>query len=139
MQGQWDDAGASAIKIGLLKTAIGTGADTAAEVADLNTVTDLLAATGVVEAAFAGYVRKSLTRTNASEDDTNDRVNMDASDLTWTAAPAGETIVGFFSYDATIDTNDGTRLLISVGWFASGVPLNGSDFTLTIADLIRAS
>jgi hypothetical protein len=64
---------------------------------------------------------------------------MDASDLTWTAAPAGETIVGFFSYDATIDTNDGTRLLISVGWFASGVPLNGSDFTLTIADLIRAS
>lgn len=139
MQGQWDDAGASAIKIGLLKTSIGTGADTAAEVADLNTVTDLLAATGVVEAAFAGYVRKSLTRTNASEDDTNDRVNMDASDVTWTAAPTGETMVGFFTYDATTDTNDTTRLLLSVGWFASGVPLNGSDFTLTIADLIRAS
>jgi hypothetical protein len=139
MQGQWDDAGASAIKIGLLKTAIGTGADTAAEVADLNTVTDLLAATGVTEAAFAGYVRKSLTRTNATEDDTNDRVNMDASDVTWAAAPAGETMVGFFSYDATTDTNDTTRLLLSVGWFASGVPLNGSDFTLTIADFIRAS
>src|SRR3954462_4803466 len=89
LQGKWDTVGATTIKIGLLKTSIGTGADTAAEVADLNTVTDLLAATGVVEAAFAGYVRKSLTRSNATEDDTNDRVNMDASDVTWTAAPAG--------------------------------------------------
>lgn len=139
IQGQWDDAGASAIKIGLLKTSIGTGADTAAEVADLNTVTDLLAATGVVEAAFAGYVRKAMTRSNATEDDTNDRANMDASDVVWTAAPTGETIVGFFSYDATVDTNDTTRLLLSVGWFASGVPTNGSDFTLTINDFIRAS
>lgn len=139
LQGQWDDAGATAIKIGLLKTSIGTGADTAAEVADLNTVTDLLAATGVVEAAFAGYVRKSLTRTNAAEDDTNDRVNLDAADVTWTAAPAGETIVGGFWYDATTDTTDTTRLLMGVFWFASGVPTNGSDFTLTIADLVRAS
>lgn len=139
LQGQWDDAGAAAIKIGLLKTTIGTGADTAAEVADLNTVADLLAATGVVEAAFAGYVRKSLTRSNVTEDDTNDRANMDAADVTWTAAPTGETTVGFFSYDATTDTNDTTRLLLSVGWFASGVPTNGSDFTLTITDFIRAS
>lgn len=139
IQGKWDSAGASAIKMGLLKTSIGTGADTAAEVADFNTVADLTAATGVVEAAFAGYVRKSLTRTNASEDDTNDRVNMDASDVTWTAAPAGETIVGFFWYDATTDTNDTTRLLCGVGYFASGVPTNGSDLTLTIADLVRAT
>jgi len=139
LQGQWDDAGASAIKIGLLKTTIGTGADTAAEVADLNTVADLLAATGVVEAAFAGYVRKSLSRTNAAEDDTNDRVNLDAADVTWTAAPAGETIVGAFYYDATTDTNDTTRLLIGVNWFSAGVPTNGSDFTLTISDLIRAA
>jgi hypothetical protein len=139
LQGKWDSLGASAVKVGLLKTSIGTGADTAAEVADFNTVADLLAATGVVEAAFAGYVRKSLTRTNATEDDTNDRVNMDASDVVWTAAPAGETIVGFFYYDATTDTNDTTRILWGVGWFASGVPTNGSDFTLTIADLIRGS
>ena len=139
MQGHWDDAGATVVRVGLLKTSIGTGADTAAEVADFDTVTQLLAATGVVEAAFAGYVRKNLTRTNASEDDANDRVNMDASDVVWTAAPAGETIVGFFTYDATTDTNDGTRLCMSVGWFASGVPTNGSDFTLTITDLIRAS
>jgi hypothetical protein len=139
VQGKWDTAGATAVKIGLLKTAIGSGADTAAEVADFNTVADLTAATGVVEAAFAGYTRKSLTRTNATEDDTNDRVNMDASDVTWTAAPTGETIVGFFYYDATTDTNDTTRILWGVGYFASGVPTNGSDLTLTIADLIRAS
>lgn len=139
MQGHWDDAGATVIRMGLLKTTIGTGADTAAEVADFNTVADLLAATGVVEAAFAGYVRKALTRTNATEDDTNDRANLDASDVVWTAAPTGETMVGAFYYDATTDTNDTTRILWGVAWFASGVPLNGSDFTLTIADLIRAS
>jgi hypothetical protein len=139
LQGKWDSVGASAVKIGLLKTTIGTGADTAAEVADFNTVGDLLAATGVVEAAFAGYVRKAMTRTNATEDDANDRVNIDASDVTWTAAPSGETIVGAFYYDATVDTNDTTRILWGVNWFASGVPTNGSDFTLTIADLIRGS
>jgi hypothetical protein len=139
LQGKWDSLGASAVKMGLLKTSIGSGADTAAEVADFNTVADLLAATGVVEAAFAGYVRKSLTRTNATEDDTNDRVNIDASDVIWTAAPTGETIVGAFYYDATTDTNDTTRILWGVAYFASGVPTNGSDFTLAIADLIRGS
>src|SRR4030095_3037976 len=94
IQGKWDSVGASAVKIGLLKTTIGTGADTAAEVADFNTVADLLAATGVVEAAFAGYARVAMTRTNATEDDANDRVNMDTSNVVWAAAPTGETMVG---------------------------------------------
>lgn len=140
VQGKWDSAGATAIKIGLLQgAAVPASIDTAGEIADLNTVTDLLGSAGVAEVTGGTYARLSLTRTNATEDDTNDRVNIDASDVTWTAAPAGETIVGAFYYDATTDTNDTTRILWGVAWFASGVPTNGSDFTLTIADLVRAS
>lgn len=138
MQGQWDDAGASAIKWGMLKTQT-TAVDTAAEVADLNTVTDLLATE--TECDFTNYARAALTRTNASEDDTNDRVNMDASNITISSAggASNNTITGVFFYDATTDTNDGTRLLISVDFFASTLTTNGGDITYTISDLYRAS
>jgi hypothetical protein len=138
VQGQWDDAAATTLKLGLLKTSIPAAVDTAAEVADLNTVNDLLVTSAATEAAFAGYARKNLSRTNAAEDDTNDRVNMAIAAVTWTAAPAGETIVGAFWYDATTDTNDTTRLLMGLlSW--TGVPTNGSDFTLSAGDLVRAS
>jgi hypothetical protein len=58
--------------------------------------------------------------------------------VTWTAATAGETIYGAFWYDATTDTNDTTRQLCGVITFTP-VPLNGSDFTLTITDFVRAA
>ena len=140
LQGHWDDAGATVIRLGLLAGAsIPTGIDTEAEVQDLNTVDDLLVITNVDEPAAGWYSRKNLSRTNASEDDTNNRVNLDAADVTWTAATAGTNIYGAFWYDATTDTNDTTRLLMGVITFGSVVPTNGSDLTLTITDLVRAS
>jgi hypothetical protein len=140
MQGHWDDAGATVIRLGLLAgAAIPAAIDTEAEVQDLNTVDDLLVLTGVDEPVAGWYTRKNLTRTNAAEDDTNNRVNLDAADVTWTAATAGTSIYGAFWYDATTDTTDTTRLLMGVITFASVVPTNGSDLTLTIADLVRAS
>jgi hypothetical protein len=140
MQGHWDDAGATVIRLGLLAgAAIPAAIDTEAEVQDLNTVDDLLVLTGVDEPVAGWYSRKNLTRTNAAEDDTNNRVNLDAADVTWTAATAGTSIYGAFWYDATTDTTDTTRLLMGVITFGSVVPTNGSDLTLTIADLVRAS
>jgi hypothetical protein len=140
MQGHWDDAGATVIRLGLLAgAAIPAAIDTEAEVQDLNTVDDLLVLTGVDEPVAGWYTRKNLTRTNAAEDDTNNRVNLDAADVTWTAATAGTSIYGAFWYDATTDTTDVTRLLMGVITFGSVVPTNGSDLTLTIADLVRAS
>jgi hypothetical protein len=140
MQGHWDDAGATVIRLGLLAgAAIPAAIDTEAEIQDLNTVDDLLVLTGVDEPVAGWYSRKNLTRTNAAEDDTNNRVNLDAADVTWTAATAGTSIYGAFWYDATTDTTDVTRLLMGVITFASVVPTNGSDLTLTIADLVRAS
>lgn len=139
LAGQWDDAGASAIKMGLLVGTQPTAADTQVEVADLNTVNDLLVTAGATECSAGGYARQALTRTNAAEDDTNDRVNLDASDVAFGALAAGQTIIGAFFYDATTDTNDTTRLLLSVDWFTTGVPTNGSTITYPIADLYRAA
>lgn len=140
LQGAWDDNGATTIRVGLCKVQ-GTAADTQAEVADLNTVNDLIVTSGCTECDFTNYARKNLSRTNAAEDDTNDRVNIDAADVVWTAAggATNNTILGAFFYDASTDTNDTTRLLISVDWFAAGLPTNGGDVTYAITDLYRAS
>lgn len=145
LQGLWDDAGSTAVKAGLLVgTSTPAAIDTQTEIDDLNTVAELLALTGVDEPASAWYTgqgsagRLNLTRTNAAEDDTNNRVNLDAADLTWNSATIGDTIYGGFWYDGTTDTNDTTRLLCGVILLGTPVPTNGSNLTLTIADLVRA-
>lgn len=146
LQGAWDDAGSTAIRVGLLAgSSIPAAIDTEAEIQDLNTVGELLALTGVDEPSAGWYTgagssgRMNLSRTNAAEDDTNNRVNLDAGDVTYTAATAGTDLYGAFWYDATTDTNDTTRLLIGVILFSSVIPTNGSDIVLQIADLVRAS
>lgn len=136
VQGKWDSLGAAILKVGLLK-AQGAAADTAVEVADFNVVSDLTASSA--EVTVGGYARQSLTRSNWAEDDTNDRVNADAADVAFGALTAGETIFGLMVIDITTDTNDGTRELWSVDWFATTVPTNGGAFTYQIADLYRAA
>ena len=127
----------STFKIGLLVGSQPATLDTAADVADLDTVTALLAL--ATECTVGGYARIALTSFTATEDDTNDRVNIDFADVAFGALTAGETIYGAFIYDATTDTNDTTRELISIDWFATAIPTNGGTFTYAIADLIRAS
>lgn len=146
LQGAWDDHGSTAIRVGLLAgPSIPTAIDTEAEIQDLNTVGELLALASVDEPSAGWYTgqgtagRLNLARTNAAEDDTNNRVNLDAADVTWVAAVTGTSIYGAFAYDATTDTNDTTRLLMSVMLFGSVIPTNGSDITLQINDLFRAT
>ena len=139
IQGAWDDNAASLIRIGLLVGTQPAAVDTAVEVADLNTVNDLLVVSAATECSVAGYARQNLVRTNATEDDANDRVNIDAADVAFGALTTGQTIIGAFFYDATTDTNDTTRLLLSVDWFTAGVPTNGGPITYPIADLYRAA
>lgn len=129
-QGVWDDVAATIIRMGLVKVQP-AAADTQAEVDDLNTVAELLVTAGATECDFTNYARKNLSRTNWAEDDTNNRAQAVAAAVTWTAAggASNNTILGAFFYDASTDTNDTTRLLLSVDWFASGVPTNGGDIT----------
>jgi len=135
----WDTAGAGIIKYGFVKVQAAAH-DTVVEIADLNTVADLVAG-GSTECDFTNYARGALTRSAAVEDDTNDRVNYDASDIVIASAggATNNTIVGAFFYDSTTDTNDTTRLLLAVDWFASGFPTNGGQYTYAISDLFRVS
>lgn len=129
-QGQWDDAGGTAIKVALVKVQP-AGLDTQAEVENMVTMTDVITTAGATECDFTNYgARKSLTRTNWAEDTSNDRVNAVASLLTWTNAggATNNTVLGAVFYDATTDTNDGTRLVLSIDWFATGLATNGGDW-----------
>jgi hypothetical protein len=143
--GLWDEAGASALRVGLLDGAsIPTAIDTEAEIQDLNTVGELLALTGVDEPVAAWYTgqgtagRLNMVRSNFTEDDTDNRAEADAGDLVWTSALTGNNIYGGFWYDATTDTNDTTRILGGVFLLPAVIPTNGSNLTLTIADFVRA-
>lgn len=137
--GQWDDAGATDIRMGLIQgTSRPATIDSEAEIQDLNFVSELLALAGVDEPTVGGYARMNLDRTNAAEDDTNNRVNLDAGDEVLSSVAAGESIIGGFVYEFV--TNDSDSHLYSV-WLldAPGVPTNGSDITVTISDLYRAT
>lgn len=141
-QGVWDDGAGTVIRSGLLVGTQPAGLDTEAEVQDISTVAALLTTgTGLAtECTLAGYARQNLTRTAVAQDDTNNWADADASDISYGALPAGQTLIGQFFYDATTDTNDGTRQLISVEWFANlptGYPTNGGVFSTPIADIYR--
>jgi hypothetical protein len=139
MQGGWNSAGGTAYKMGLLAgAAMPAAIDTATEVSVLNTVADLLP-TLATECTGGTYARLSMTRTNATEDDANNRVNMDASDVVFASGTNGQQTYGAFWYDATSDSTDTTRLLMGVLSFASAITFNGSTVTVAITDLVRAS
>jgi len=137
-QGAWDDDTAALIRIGLFSGAsVPVGIDTQAEVNPLNFVSDALAIGSVVEATFTNYARASLTRSNAAEDDGNNRVNLDAADVVFSSAGGGvnNTLWGGFVFRFV--TNDADSPLLSVFVFGSTITTNGSNLTLSIADLYR--
>lgn len=135
--------GATDLYMGLLQLAGGApvGIDTQAEINDLNTVTELLAVTNVDEATGGSYARQNLTSVTVTEDDTNDRANLDAANATFTAVAAGAEIYGgFISQGSGVDGDH----LISVFILrdtssGTGITPNGSDITATISDFARVS
>lgn len=82
--------------------------------------------------------RKTLASVTSTVDDTNDRWNMDAADVTWTAAAGNAISAVVICYDP--DTTGGTDAdLIPLTKHDVTMTPDGSDFTLTIADFARAS
>jgi hypothetical protein len=65
--------------------------------------------------------RKTITTATSTVDNTNDRVDADTPDITWTAATGNAVGKLLFCYDA--DTTSGTD--------ANIIPLTGHDFALT--------
>ncbi|MFE5681733.1 hypothetical protein [Streptomyces sp. NPDC056512] len=82
--------------------------------------------------------RKTLASVTSAVDDTNDRWNMDAADVTWTAATGNAISAVVICYDP--DTTTGTDAdLIPLTKHDVTMTPDGSDFTLTIADFARSS
>lgn len=120
-------------KILLLKS---SGLEADGTLADHDTVAAVLAAAND-ECDFTNYVRKTLASLTVTVDDTNNRVDVDAADVTWTTAggasnnTTGKAVI-FHDVDGTdanavplvaldlVTTTDASDLLVqfaSAGWF----------------------
>ncbi|MFD7884091.1 hypothetical protein ACFV3N_16830 [Streptomyces bauhiniae] len=113
-------------------SASGLGSD--ATLMDCATLTAVKAA--ATEQTTLG--RKSLTGVTVTVDNTNDRVNIDCADVTWTATAGAAIGAVVICYDG--DTTAGTDAdIIPLTKHDVSMTPDGSDFTLTISDFARSS
>lgn len=134
------DVAASALTLWLLKASVGD--DTARDYDDLAA---LLGDVSTDEADFTNYARKDISGgdVTVTVDDTNNRVDVDIPDQTWTSAGNGtnNTLTDFDAgYDA--DTGAGTDGDITpISQHDLSVTTDGSDLTIQIdsAGLLRAA
>jgi hypothetical protein len=116
-----NDPANSALIVLILATA---GIETDAVLKDVDTVTALVAGT-TNEVTNTGYARKTLTDVDIvafAPDDTNDRVDLDIPDQTWTGVAAGD---GWNDFVVTYDNDT------AAGTDANIVPLTQHDFVVT--------
>lgn len=131
-----NDPANSAFIIDVLATA---GVESDAVLTDKDTFADVVS--GATNFVTQGSIRKTLANgtLTITYDDTNDRVDVDCADQTWTAVGAGD---GWndviFGYDS--DTTAGTDAnIIPLTLHDFVVTPDGSDITATIAVFYRAS
>lgn len=118
-----NDPANSALIIVVLKSA---GISSDATLLDLDTLSAVLGSGSTVEATNTGYARKVLTDADIvamAPDDTNDRMDIDIPDQTWTGVATSGGAWGklLVCYDG--DTTGGTD--------ANIVPLTAHDFAVT--------
>lgn len=123
---------------GALVLALFNTSATDATIRDLDTLAAIEADGNTAELTSgtnANYVRKTISDGNVTVtiDDTNDRVNVDIPDQTWTALGAGTAVTDLFTgYDS--DTTAGTDSNILPGlWQDFAVTPDGSDVTAQFA------
>ncbi len=133
-----DPTNSALVVVALVATA------TDAVMRDYDTLSALLGDANVAEATNTNYARKVLTDTDLSAfapDDTNDRVDLDIPDQTWTGVAAGDNWTDLvICYDD--DTTGGTDAnLIPLTLHDFSVTPDGSDITAQInaAGFYRAS
>lgn len=107
----------------LIIVPVDVGATSDATIKDFDTLAAILAG-GVTERTTGGWNRKTLTDADIvafAPDDTNDRVDVDIPDQTWTTVTTGVVTDLIICYDS--DTTGGTD--------ANIVPLTVHDFAIT--------
>lgn len=106
---------------------------------DLATITALLAASGVTELTATSYARQSVGTVTFTQDDTNDRVNIDSPDVSYGAvgdAGGGDTVVAVVEF---LDgANDGVRFPLAYHE-PTAQALNGGTLTVQVSDFIRGT
>jgi hypothetical protein len=122
--------GTTDLRLGLLKTC----ANVATSAPDINFITDMEAHADFAEITVSGYARQALTSEAATEDDANDRANIDSDNVTFSALATGETVVGAFLFIHT--GSDATASVIAI-YDLTSTPTNGGDITITISDFLR--
>lgn len=110
--------------------------DTDATIVDVDDVAAIEALASTAEATNTNYARTTLTDANLvafAPDDTNDRVDLDIPDQTWTAVAAGDNWTDLsINYDN--DTGAGTDAnIVPCTWHDFSVTPNGGDITAQIA------
>lgn len=112
-----------------------SGVESDAIIKDYDTVAAILAAVTNEQTTMG---RKTLASVTVTVDDTNDRVNIDCADITWTGATGNAVSDILICYDP--DTTGGTdSSLIPLTWHDFSVTPDGSDITATVSDFCRAS
>lgn len=118
--------------------------DTDATVRDVDTLAAIEALASTAEATNSGYARKVLTDADLvawAADDTNDRVDLDIPDQTWTAVAAGTNWTDLaICYDG--DTTAGTDSnIVPLTWHDFAVTPSGADIVAQInaAGFFRAA
>lgn len=111
-------------------------ADTDATIRDVDTLAAIEALGSTAEATNSGYARKTLTDADLSAfapDDTNDRVDLDIPDQTWTAVAAGSNWTDIaICYDN--DTTGGAdSAIVPLTWHDFVVTPGGSDIVMQVA------
>ncbi|WP_416976700.1 hypothetical protein [Streptomyces sp. T028] len=102
---------------------------------DYDTLSDLLAGASNEQTTVG---RKTLASVSVTINDTNDRVDIDAADVTWTS-PTGNAIGALvICYDPDTTTGTDADLIPLTKHDLTWTP-DGNNFALTIADFFRAS
>lgn len=116
------DTGAPANSRLILHAFDATGA-TEDSIVDADTIAAVEAVTNVTERTTGGWARKTLAAADVTVtvDDTNNRVDLDVPDQTWTAVTTGAVTRLMFSYDPDNTAGTDTDL----------VPLTSHDFAIT--------
>ena len=115
---------------------------TDAVIRDLDTVAAVEADANTAEVTNTNYARKTLSDadlTAFAPDDSNDRVDLDFADQTWTGVAAGDGWTDLMvAYDS--DSTGGTDAnIVPCTWHDFVVTPDGSDITAEVTNFFRAS
>lgn len=120
------------LRMGLLKTLAGhTNVPAVNFVADMESHADFAELT---TGEVASYARQALGSMASTEDDGNNRANVDSANVSFGNLETGGTIVGAFIYRHV--TNDADSPVLCI-YDLTSTPTNGGPVTVTVADFVR--